>query len=119
MRLWMYGELMSVLAVLSLALALFLGASAHAEGPVTNAPDPEHGKVLAERVCSGCHLVSDSQTSAVVDVPTFVEIANKPGQTRGAVMARIIIPKHPMPVIPITKLELNNLSAYIMSLRNE
>ena len=59
MRLWMYGEFMSVLAVLSLALALFLGASAHAEGPVTNAPDPEHGKVLAERVCSGCHLVSD------------------------------------------------------------
>ena len=34
-------------------------------------------------------------------------------------MARIVIPKHPMPVIPLTKHELEDLAAYIMSLRSE
>lgn len=89
------------------------------QGPVTSAPDPEHGKVLAKQLCSGCHLVAQSQRSAVVDVPTFAEIANRPEQTPGAIMARIIIPKHPMPVIPITKAELKDLAAYVMSLRRQ
>ncbi|MEZ5875141.1 MAG: hypothetical protein R3D30_10050 [Hyphomicrobiales bacterium] len=34
----------------------------------------------------------------------------RPG--RGSIMAKIIIPKHPMPVIPITKPELKDLAAF-------
>jgi cytochrome c1 len=33
-------------------------------------------------------------------------------------MAHIVLPKHPMPTIPITKSELADLAAYIMSLRD-
>lgn len=99
------------------SLALF-GAGAALAGPVTSAPDPEHGKELAQRLCSNCHLVTSTQQRVNVDVPSFHEIANMQGQTEGSIMAKIVIPKHPMPVIPITKSELNDLSAYIMSLRD-
>jgi cytochrome c1 len=34
-------------------------------------------------------------------------------------MAKIVMPKHPMPVIPITKSELEDLAAYIMSLKDQ
>ena len=40
-----------------------------------------------------------------------------PVQSAGAIMAHIMLPKHPMPTIPLTKSELADLSAYILSLR--
>jgi mono/diheme cytochrome c family protein len=104
-----------VLSALTLAV---LGVSASLAGPVTSAPDAAHGKALAQRLCSNCHLVTSEQTHANADVPSFREIANRQGQTEGAIMGNIVIPKHPMPVIPITKSELNDLAAYIMSLRD-
>lgn len=103
--------------VLMLASLSFAGAGAALAGPVTSAPDPEHGQQLAQRLCSNCHLVDSGQTEVNADVPSFREVANKQGQTEGAIMAKIVIPKHPMPVIPITKSELNDLAAYIMTLR--
>ena len=54
----------------------------------------------------------------MVDVPSFREIANRQNQTAGAIMGKIIIPDHPMPVIPISKSELEDLAAYIMNLRS-
>jgi hypothetical protein len=34
------------------------------------------------------------------------------------ITASIMLPKHPMPTIPLTKAELADLAAYILSLRN-
>jgi len=104
-----------IFMVVSLSL---LGAGTSLAGSVTSAPGAAHGQQLAQRLCSNCHLVDSSQTKAMADVPSFREIANKQDQTAGAIMAKIIIPKHPMPVIPISKGELKDLAAYIMSLRD-
>ena len=101
-----------------LALFLMIGAGASLAGPLTSEPDPEHGKALAQRLCFTCHLVTSEQIHANVDIPSFREIASRQGQTEGSIMAKIVIPKHPMPVIPITKSELNDLAAYIMTLRD-
>ena len=119
MRLLKFWNTLGVSALLAFALVLALGSTARTEGPVTSKPDPERGKEVAERVCTNCHLVSDRQTKAVADVPSFAAIARLPHQTQGAIMARIIVPKHPMPVIPITKPELEDVAAYIMSLRRQ
>ena len=102
-------------SVLCLSL---LGAGASLAGPLTSLPDPERGKELAQRLCSNCHLVTSEQQHAVADVPSFHEIANMQGQTEGSIMAKIVIPKHPMPVIPITETELKDLAAYIMTLKD-
>jgi mono/diheme cytochrome c family protein len=77
-----------------------------------------HGQSLAERLCSNCHLVGAGQQQANVDIPSFREIANKRAQTEGAIMAHIVLPKHPMPDIPLATRELADLAAYIMTLRD-
>src|SRR5262249_32809582 len=103
------------------ALAPFLSlllATPTFAGAVTNAPDPTHGQELASELCSNCHLIGiGQQEQANADVPSFHEIANKQDQTAGAIMAHIMLPKHPMPTIPLTKKELSDLAAYILSLR--
>jgi mono/diheme cytochrome c family protein len=87
-------------------------------GP-TSKSDPVQGKKLAERLCTNCHLVGSAQQQrANADVPSFHEIANREGQTSGAITARIMLPKHPMPQIPLTKAELADLAAYILSLHD-
>jgi mono/diheme cytochrome c family protein len=106
--------------MVTLAVFVFLGGVPVTANHVTSASDAERGKHLASRLCSTCHLVGDpEQRQANVDVPSFREIANKGGQTAGAIMAHIVLPKHPMPVISLTKAELADLSAYILSLREQ
>ena len=75
---------------------------------------------MAEKLCTNCHLVGSAQQQqpANADVPSFPEIANLEGQTAGAITARIMLPKHPMPTIPLTKDELADLAAYSLSLRD-
>jgi mono/diheme cytochrome c family protein len=104
----------------TLFLCLFLlGATNPASaGGVTSKPDPANGKALAERLCTNCHIVNADQEQAIADIPSFKEIGSRPGQTEGTIMAFIVLPKHPMPQIPLTKSELADLSAYILSLRD-
>jgi mono/diheme cytochrome c family protein len=100
------------------ALELF-GAGLAFAGQVTSRADPTHGKDLASRLCSNCHLIgTNQQEHANVDVPSFREIANEEGQTEGSIMGHIMLPKHPMPTIPLTKSEVGDLASYIMSLRD-
>ena len=110
---------MNLRTVFTLGAVLLLGTGFAFAGPVTSKPDSSHGKDLAVRLCSNCHLVGAIQQEyANVDVPSFHEIANKEAQTEGSIMAHIMLPKHPMPEIPLTKSELADLAAYIMSLRD-
>lgn len=113
----MTARIVFILASLSMfGAGACLGADS--AGRVTNAPDVAHGRRIAQKLCSNCHLVTSEQAHANVDIPSFREIANMQGQTEGSIMAKIIIPHHAMPVIPITKSELEDISAYIMSLRD-
>ena len=89
---------MTTSSVTTLVVLFFLSGVPAVAGPVTGLPDAEHGKDLASRP---------------------PEIANKEGQSAGAIMAHIMLPKHPMPTIPLTKSELADLSAYILSHRQE
>ena len=105
------GRMLTVFLLLQSADLAFAGA--------TSKPDPRHGKELAEKLCTNCHLVgSAEQQHTNADVPSFREIGNATGETADAVMARIILPKHPMPQIPLTKSELADLASYILSLRD-
>jgi mono/diheme cytochrome c family protein len=104
-------------AILAFGTMLLIGAGLSFSAPATSQPDPIHGKDLATRLCSNCHLVSAGQEHANVDIPSFNEIANKEGQTAGGIMAHIMLPKHPMPTIPLTQSELADLAAYILSMR--
>ena len=109
---------MDIRIVATIGIPLFFGVGLAFAGPVTSQPDPAHGKDLAGGLCSNCHLIGGGeQGHANADIPSFREIANQEAQTEGTIMAHIVLPKHPMPTIPLTKSELADLAAYIMSLR--
>ena len=81
--------------------------------------DAASGEALAKRLCSNCHIVGDEAASATVaaDVPSFKSIANLPDQSPERIAGRIVVPHPPMPQIEVTRNEIRDLAAYIMSLK--
>lgn len=99
---------------------LAVGVVTSGAGPVTPKPDPEKGRALADRVCIACHVVSKPAAVSTIpaDVPSFSAIANKPGQSMESIAGRIVIPHPPMPAISLSREEIANVVAYIMTLRD-
>jgi mono/diheme cytochrome c family protein len=81
------------------------------------APDAPKGHELAERLCAICHAVTPGSTSGRPDVPSFAVIAKLPNLTPERLVGAIILPHPPMPGVPLTRDEIRDIVAYIMSLR--
>lgn len=88
--------------------------------PPPREPDAAAGRMLAERLCVGCHLIGGAEQSQTVPagVPSFAAIARRPGQTATGVAGGIVVPHPPMPDIPLTRDEIADLAAYVISLRD-
>ena len=84
---------------------------------VPGRPSPERGEELARKLCANCHIPAEGQPrmQGTADVPTFPEIARR--QTADGIKAALIMPGHPMPQIQLTRAEMDDLAAYILSLR--
>ncbi|AHB48711.1 hypothetical protein W911_10395 [Hyphomicrobium nitrativorans NL23] len=105
------------IAAASVIAGLLMGPTLAAGPTSTPKPDPEQGRSVAERLCSGCHLIERKSAGALpADVPSFAAIANKDGQTMEAIAGRIVIPHPPMPAIALSREEIRNVVAYIMTL---
>lgn len=78
---------------------------------------PAEGRQIAERWCAGCHQVSDEQTTANADAPTFASIADKyPDKDGLGALAAFLSDPHPvMPDMSLTRREIGDLVAYIGS----
>jgi cytochrome c len=83
------------------------------------AADVAQGKVLAKALCSNCHIVGPGEASKEVsaDVPSFMAVAAKPGQSVDKIRGFILNPHPQMPKVQLTKPELDAVSAYILSLK--
>ena len=88
-------------------------ASIHGAG----AFDAVAGGRLAQEWCSGCHLVDGVGSSDVV--PGFRQIANDPSKTRDRLRAWLSSPHPMMPDFNLSRPEIDNIIAYLESLRNE
>ena len=81
-------------------------------------PDAGRGKIIAERLCTSCHLLSPTMTPTVpVGIPTFDEMANKPNQTASNIRANLITPHAPMPNMSLTRLEIEDIIRFLDQLR--
>lgn len=104
-------------AAVVLAAAALLPAAAGAQPGLA---DRRNGEVLAQRLCTNCHLVSpNAKFTGTQIAPGFAAIANLPGQTPERIAGRIIIPHPEMPAISLTMKELRDVVAYITSLRTD
>jgi mono/diheme cytochrome c family protein len=77
------------------------------------------GQEIAERACAGCHATNGGQRSTIqgTDVPSFRAIATQPNQTPQTLQSFIMTPHRPMPGIPLTLAEIDDVAAYILSLK--
>lgn len=75
------------------------------------------GKMLATTWCSSCHLVSPDQTSATTEAPPFESIAERSDNEIAALALFLADPHPPMPQMSLTRQEIQNLLAYIGSLK--
>jgi cytochrome c len=104
----------------ALALAALFAGTAAAQSVRTSTPaNAERGLRLAERLCAQCHAVAAPAAGSTVaaDVPSFSAIARQPGQTVETIAGRIVVPHPPMPHVQVSRDEIADLAAYIISLR--
>lgn len=106
----------------SLRVAL-MAAGLCAASPAAQAAngDEANGQALAKRLCSNCHVIGDEAAAQTIsaDVPSFRSIANLPEQSIERIAGRIVVPHPPMPQIDVTRNEIRDLAAYIMSLKKQ
>lgn len=80
--------------------------------------DAEVGRALASRWCASCHMIDAGHGSATASgVPTFQGIAAMPSTTTLSLRAFLRSPHIRMPDLHLTNQEIEDLSAYILSLR--
>jgi mono/diheme cytochrome c family protein len=78
------------------------------------------GQEIAERACAGCHAINGGQQGSTIQgtqVPSFTSLASRPYWAAESLQTSIMTPKHPMPAMPLQLADVNDLVAYIRSLR--
>jgi mono/diheme cytochrome c family protein len=87
---------------------------AAAYGPAF-AADPNNGKIIAQRWCATCHVVSPDQARGSADVPTFAAIAAKYRDEKS--LATFLSAPYPrMPNMTLSQPEIADLVSYIRTL---
>ena len=111
------------MAVLFVSLLPIAAESADAK-KLADLGDADAGHDLAERACTGCHVVSADQPFAPLlnGAPHFREIANRPDVTaaslRRTIAALPLVPRKGRMANPhLTDDQLADVAAYIMTLR--
>ncbi|MCZ7595452.1 cytochrome c [Hyphomicrobium sp.] len=101
-----------LLQYLAVAFALLpVGASAVELG------DKDAGHAYAQKVCADCHAVEKDTNFLFTDIPSFQEVADSQGMSPRA-LAVWLQTSHPnMPDFIIPPDDMDNVIAYIMSLR--
>jgi len=81
------------------------------------AADAFNGKRLAELWCAACHVVTVNQRQANADAPPFEEIAKRPNFGEPGLVTFLLDPHAKMPNMNLTRIEADDIAAYIGTLR--
>ena len=81
------------------------------------ASDPATGAALARTWCSGCHLVDPQQPRGNDAAPSFAAIAAARATTSMSLHTFLAMPHAPMPDLKLSGQQIDNVVAYILSLR--
>jgi mono/diheme cytochrome c family protein len=100
-----------ILSAGAVVMALARPAAAQGVG------DAGAGHDLARTVCGSCHNVEPSIDTSEDHVPTFAAIARMPSTTQLSLQVFLQTPHWPMPNLLLTHDEIDNIAAYILSMR--
>ncbi len=80
--------------------------------------DVGNGLAVARKLCTTCHLIGEpNEGPSPADVPTFASIANRPNQSPEGLTNWLMAPHQPMPDPHLTRIEIRDLTGYILSLK--
>jgi len=97
--------------IVVIAAALLAAGAARAQDIVS-------GKHIAQVWCSSCHKIGSEETKAVSDaVPSFSSIGQMKSTTATSLAAFLSTPHANMPNFVLSRTEIRDVSAYILSLR--
>ncbi len=97
-------------------MAITATGLAHAQG----IGDPAEGKRIAASTCSSCHQIDVQLRDSTNDpVPSFQAIAAMPSTTMLAINVFLRTSHNVMPNIRLTENQITDISAYILSLRDQ
>ena len=88
------------------------------------APRPAHstqaeeGLRLAAQWCTSCHVVAPDRPGSDAG-PPFEVVANRPEFSEGGLRAWLADPHPPMPNLDLTRAEIEQVIAYLLSLRRQ
>ena len=101
-----------VLVVFGLSVISNVGAAQSIPGSIAD------GYAFALEMCSECHVVAATQEKPATDaVPTFTAIAADPAVTEISLRAFLQTPHAEMPNFILSRIEMDNVISYILSLK--
>jgi mono/diheme cytochrome c family protein len=77
------------------------------------AANPDNGSDLAQRWCTGCHVVSGDQIKGTDIAPSFASIAERPDYNVEKLASFLLEPHPKMPNMALSPEEANDISAFI------
>ena len=80
--------------------------------------DPAAGHAIAKTWCSNCHVIDDRPTQAGDTAPSFPAIAKRPSTTVLSLEAFLQTPHGQMPNFQLSRQQIDDAIAYILSLRH-
>ena len=99
--------------------ALALAATTHLSTRAAELPgDPVAGHALAKAWCANCHVLQDSESAVATGAPAFSAVAANPAVTPMSLRVFFQTPHQRMPDFHLSNSEIDDLSAYILSLRS-
>jgi mono/diheme cytochrome c family protein len=105
------------LIALLLSAAMIVAISAHQADAQTEG-DPDAGGKLAQTWCENCHVVAPSQQRATsTGAPAFTAIAAMKSTTFMGLRAFLQTPHDRMPDLHLSRDEIDDVAAYIISLK--
>lgn len=107
---------MALVAMMAMQGQLCVASTARAAG----LGDMDAGLKYAQLRCAECHdIVSRNPMTTASDAPTFHVIANKPGISRTSLSSWLLSSHPKMPGLMIEPADLDNVIAFILSLKDE
>ena len=107
----------SLIVIAVCAAALLLLRVQAASGAAPDQTDATRGHTLAQAWCSSCHAVEKFAIPVEQRAPAFVAIASMRSTTPLAIRVFLQSSHEPMPNFILKKQDIDDLAAYIMSLR--
>jgi mono/diheme cytochrome c family protein len=105
-----------MIALLNAFLVLLAPLSTAAQ----HVPNPAAGRKLAENWCSSCHVVGPSQDRGTsTGAPAFAAVADMSSTTAMSLRVFLVTPHWRMPDLHLTRDEIDDITAYILSLKEK